>query len=68
MVRSLILLLGLLVIPAVAQAPSIICPVHNVPAQITGRTEKDGEGRTIAWEYCHGTPPNQHCFWTHDQY
>jgi hypothetical protein len=50
----------------VAQAPSVICPVHNVPAQITGRQQKDGEGRVIAWEYCHGTPPNQHCFWTHD--
>jgi len=51
---------------AVAQAPSVICPVHNVPAQVTGKTKKDGEGRTIAWEYCHSGVNYQHCFWGHD--
>jgi hypothetical protein len=51
---------------AVAQAPSVICPIHNVPAQITGHTKTDGEGRTIAWEYCHSGVNTQHCFWAHD--
>jgi len=49
-----------------AQAPSVICPIHNVPAQITGRTKTDGEGRTIAWEYCHSGVNTRHCFWGHD--
>jgi opacity protein-like surface antigen len=50
----------------VAQAPTVICPIHHVPAQITGRTQKDGEGRTIAWEYCHSGVNTTHCFWAHD--
>jgi hypothetical protein len=51
---------------AFAQAPTVTCPTHHVPAQVTGRTKTDGSGRTIAWEYCHGTAPSQHCFWGHD--
>ena len=47
----------------VSQVPTIICPVHDVPAQFTGRTQKDGEGRTIGCEYQH----NSHSFWTRCQ-
>lgn len=68
MKRSLAVLTLLLALPAIAQAPSIMCPVHHVPSYMTGETQKDGEGRVIAWRYCHGIPPDQHCFWTHDQY
>lgn len=51
---------------AVTQAPTVMCPVHKVPAQMTGRTRTDGEGRTIAGEYCHGEGSSHHCFWGHD--
>jgi len=58
------ILLCCLAVPA--QAPTVMCPVHHVPAYITGQTQKDGEGRTTAWQYCHGTGSDQHCFWGHD--
>lgn len=45
---------------ALSQVPIIICPIHHVPAQFTGRTKKDGEGRTVACEYHH----DSHDFWT----
>lgn len=64
--RLLALAVLLCSFPVVAQAPSVICPIHHVPAQITGRTKTDGEGRTTAWEYCHGDGSSHHCFWGHD--
>lgn len=51
---------------AVAQAPTVMCPVHNVPAQVTGRTKTDGQGRTTVYEYCHSEGISRHCFWAHD--
>jgi len=51
---------------AVAQSPEVMCPVHHVPAQLTGKTKTDGEGRTVAYEYCHTQGYGQHCFWAHN--
>ena len=56
----------LLSLTGVAQSPEVICPTHNVPALFTGHDKKDGEGRTVAYEYCHGTTPARHCFWAHN--
>jgi hypothetical protein len=66
MKRLFVLAWMFLSLAATAQTPVVMCPVHNVPAQITGQTRKDGEGRTIAWEYCHGSGSDRHCFWGHD--
>ena len=51
----------LLSLTALAQAPVVDCPVHHVPANITGRT-RYAAGRT-SYEYCDGADPRGHGFW-----
>jgi hypothetical protein len=61
--RMAIVSLMLLPLSATAQAPVVNCPVHNVPANFTGRTRTDGAGRTTSYEYCDGGDSRGHCFW-----
>lgn len=63
-----IVVIGLLLLgsAATAQLPMVTCPVHNVPAYLTGQTKRDSEGRTIAYQYCHTSGfAGEHCFWVH---
>lgn len=56
-----------LVFPAIAQAPSLKCPIHNVPAFYTGKQKTVGNypnGNTTYYEYCDNGNSSGHCWWS----